>query len=618
MKIFKLTLRMLPLLLFSIVNSYSQIGGVIPEERITSWNNSGTISGIPAHLLEKAIDITFYHNSEDGEFYDNAIDRAFHESESSGKYVIFFPEGLYKFHNKIVLPSGIVLKGEGSDKSKLFFNLASQSSDCIFISGSTGIEIAVTEPIVKGQNFVSCESILTDFNNAEIVDLYHGEDVFGEDNIGFKQYQKAQLLTFKYIEGNKIYFEEPVRLDYSLQDEWGMNLLVREINPAKNCGIEDLYITREDTPPVNGYALITFYNAYNCWLSGVETFMGANYHVEIRKSKNIEIRGCYFHHAYNYGEGGNGYGATLVSTATDCLIEDNIFESLRHSMLCQSSSNGNVFGYNASFNKPDDNWNEASLSVHGHFAYYNLFEGNYAEYANVDFVWGTNGPYNTFLRNYIYHEGYYNNAINNQQLEVEEGTDKNNVVANLAFAYIQGEDNFVRENYKLSLLPEDKVWSEISYYKESKPNFISDAYTWPCYGLKISDWMDSPSNIIPAVSRILLEKKTISAASLALTEVEDQKSNPGYKLSQNYPNPFNPTTVIEYRIPEQSFVTIEIFDILGKRIATLVYSERQVGIYQIEFDSVGISSGVYFYSFQSVSQIDGSVCTLIKKMICIK
>jgi hypothetical protein len=85
-----------------------------------------------------------------------------------------------------------------------------------------------------------------------------------------------------------------------------------------------------------------------------------------------------------------------------------------------------------------------------------------------------------------------------------------------------------------------------------------------------------------------------------------------YALSQNYPNPFNPITKISYDIPKSGLVTIKIYDILGKEIATLVNENKNPGKYIVDFDGSAISSGVYFYRLES----NGFVAT--KKMMLIK
>jgi len=74
-------------------------------------------------------------------------------------------------------------------------------------------------------------------------------------------------------------------------------------------------------------------------------------------------------------------------------------------------------------------------------------------------------------------------------------------------------------------------------------------------------------------------------------------------LSQNYPNPFNPTTHMEFACPPArqgisnlGFVSLKVYDLLGKEVATLVNENKLPGIYTIEFDGTNLSSGMYFYT----------------------
>ena len=67
-----------------------------------------------------------------------------------------------------------------------------------------------------------------------------------------------------------------------------------------------------------------------------------------------------------------------------------------------------------------------------------------------------------------------------------------------------------------------------------------------------------------------------------------------FRLMQNYPNPFNPRTIIQYSITEDGFVTLKVFDPLGKEVATLVNEEKKSGDYIAKWEATRFPTGVYF------------------------
>ncbi len=99
-----------------------------------------------------------------------------------------------------------------------------------------------------------------------------------------------------------------------------------------------------------------------------------------------------------------------------------------------------------------------------------------------------------------------------------------------------------------------------------------------------------------------------------VTDISETINNlpEAYALYQNYPNPFNPTTIIKYQIPELSFVTIKVYDVLGSEIIALVNEEKPIGNFEIEFDATALPSGIYFYRLQAGSFIE------TKKMVFLR
>lgn len=69
----------------------------------------------------------------------------------------------------------------------------------------------------------------------------------------------------------------------------------------------------------------------------------------------------------------------------------------------------------------------------------------------------------------------------------------------------------------------------------------------------------------------------------------------------NYPNPFNPTTAINYQLPVDGFVTLKVYDIVGKEVAKLVNENKGAGYYKVNFDASKLSSGIYIYTIYAGS-----------------
>jgi hypothetical protein len=85
-----------------------------------------------------------------------------------------------------------------------------------------------------------------------------------------------------------------------------------------------------------------------------------------------------------------------------------------------------------------------------------------------------------------------------------------------------------------------------------------------------------------------------------------------FKLEQNYPNPFNPSTAIRYQVSGSSDVRLEVFDMLGRKVSTLVSERQSAGTYQINFNAATLSSGIYFY------RLTNGTATDVKKMMLAK
>jgi len=116
----------------------------------------------------------------------------------------------------------------------------------------------------------------------------------------------------------------------------------------------------------------------------------------------------------------------------------------------------------------------------------------------------------------------------------------------------------------------------------------------------VTDIQFDPNNLI---------LKTVSVA----VSVEDEKvALDKFELFQNYPNPFNPETIIRYQIPTKGFVSLKIFNLLGKEVAVLVNGENEAGTHQVKFDGSNLTSGIYFYLLKAGNFNTGKKLMLLK------
>jgi hypothetical protein len=139
---------------------------------------------------------------------------------------------------------------------------------------------------------------------------------------------------------------------------------------------------------------------------------------------------------------------------------------------------------------------------------------------------------------------------------------------------------------------------------KSKINIVyspEDSITF--YAARLAnDLPDSINNVI--ILNYNPQSKEITCNFIPLSEmiasvVQEPSQLPlGFALSQNYPNPFNPTTNIEFYIPGSGFVSLKVYDILGRKVAILVDEYMPGGNYEVEWDGSYLSGGVYFYRFQ--------------------
>ena len=390
------TVAHLPFTFFIFLFTFSSIrtdAQTFSPERITTWENAGLTIELQApsnHVL-----ITDFGADNTGVNSSNPAYTAAIASLGGSAGTIYFPQGEYLFTAGISIPDSVFLKGE-STETELHFNLGG-NGDLILMTGTiSSTQYVLAQDAIKGTN----QLLLSDasgFVVGDVIRLYQ----FDEDKMfsSWAYGTLGQVVEISAIDGNTLTLSDPLNHHYPLS----RNPYLKKLTPRRAAGVECMKIVREDATTGQTDNIQLNY-AFNCVVRNVELENSNFAHISINSSAHILVEGCYLHHAFAYGGGGQGYGVVTQYATSFCLTQNNVFNHQRHSMLIQAGANGNVFGYNYSH---DPYWQEASLPanaagdavLHGNYTYMNLFEGNTIQNIVVDASHANNGPYNTFFRN---------------------------------------------------------------------------------------------------------------------------------------------------------------------------------------------------------------------------
>jgi len=452
----------------------------IPASRIVNWSLAGLRDTVPD--FQNVVNIKDYGANADGITPDDSAFNVALSALGGSAGVIFFPADTYAFAQNMVLPDSIILRGEGADSTMLKF-VAPVSGDLIRITGNTtATKSFLVNDALKDGEFIIVDSAFL-FTAGDYIKLTFNDSLLVTSTWAYNTV--GQIIEVVAVSGDTLHLSSPLRMDYALSG----NPVITKINLKKNVGIECLKILRTVTDAFQSSNISMGYAA-KCWLKGIESDSCNFAHVEISNSTNIKIFNSYFHDAYDYGGGGMGYGVMIQFTSGECLVENNIFNHLRHSMILQAGANGNVFGYNYSI---EPFWTGVSLPansagdmvLHGNYVFSNLFEGNIGQNIVIDDSHGSNGPHNTFFRNRADLFGIFMNnapASNNQNFAGNE-------ITNNTFPYglylINGTGHFeYGNNVKGTVTPTGtNTLPDTSYYLNAKPNFLNNISQYPLIGI---------------------------------------------------------------------------------------------------------------------------------------
>ncbi len=585
------------LLLFFMILPQVIFSQIIPENNRIDWK-PGIPGGIP-EVNSPMVNVVTDYNADNTGLTNSktAIQNAINSLNYTGG-VVYIPTGKYKIKGTLkLLKNGVVLRGDGSDKTKLYFeNPDYQGAAIAIVKYDRGNWQSIYN-YTKGDTTISVAngSAFTVGKFAEIQQDNDADFMYTKSmwNQSWAQNAVGQIFEVKAVDGNDVTFKTPLHLTFTSS----LNPTIRPQGFVENVGIEDLYLELATNSDVSS---ILMKNAAYCWVKNVDSYYSSKAHISSESTIGCVVRDSYFHRSHNYGGGGHGYGVVLGKHVTDWLVENNVFDSLRHAMIIHLGANGNVYGYNYSQNvlqgegetDLNNGWIPPDISIHGHYSYMNLFESNSAQEVGINDYWGPAGPGNTYFRNRILsnesHDGisYYDHA------------QKQNVIGNSAIVLRDANNNAFNNLEHGNTINGTLIWDPStpdhnlpnSYYLTEKPAFFDDI-PWPLYGPE-----DGYSGRLPAQVRFEDDTET---------KVERELLSSPVSLSI-YPNPFNPVTTISFNTTSKNS-SVKIYNSVGREILSKRFNKP--GQNSFTFNGSNFTSGIYL-----VKAISGNK-TISKKII---
>jgi hypothetical protein len=537
---------------------YTKTSAQIPGARKVDWSTAGLVSEISSIQIVNSASYAFDNTGliPADSVLDSIINNAIPPLE------IHFSVGTFLFKKPIAMRSGIIISGEGIN-TKFIADL-NTLEDFIKMEGKLDTaKIYITSDATLGTATITTSQPLQ-------VDAHYLLS-FNDSNLMFSSWaygSAGQIYKVKALSAtnpNQSICDSKHRLDYTMTK----GAFVRKINPIINAAVRCLHIEMK-TNSINQLRNINLKYAINCEVKGVQSFNCNFAHLAMETSKNILVSGCYFHHAFDYGGGGNAYGVVCHFAACDNLIENNIFEHLRHAMLVQAGANGNVFAYNHS---ADPYWENivtnstGDIAIHGNYPYCNLFEGNVVSHIWSDNSHGANGKFNTVFRNRMYGYGFSitsgdsMNVIDNEMIAYTPFYGNYNLGASIGH-FLQGNNILNATSTAFIVTPAGAIDTTKSYYLITKPKYLWSANNWPLMGLP-----NAPSLSTPSATNRYVDSNYVQCNEIGLHTAYENATQ--FSI---YPNPNNGAFTMHDGILNTEYLIIDLF---GRHLRKFTCTSKQ-------------------------------------------
>lgn len=366
----------------------------LPVDLQAPWSQTGTVvPGREALLAGCRVDVPW----AEGDRTDvvlAALRTAATRTATSGRCAVVLGAGTYTLREPLVLASRVVLVGQGSARTRLDFVLGPRAVPLVSARGG-GVALEARGDTLGGA--LGDVRFVVGATTAQAVQALRQRAgrVYAEvsqDNDPTKFPARwaqdyaargiGQLAEVIAVGPTWLELDRPLSEHYAPGSGFTKYVQLRTSREVvEGAGLMDLSLRRVDDAHESSLFFDLTVGAFVTRVESVDTGWA---HVAVDRSLGCLVSGSWLHGAHGHGDGGRGYGVNLRSHTTACRVEDNVLDDLRHALIVQLGANQNVYGYNSSTRSHDDlGVTKADLSVHGHYAHLNLFEGNDVELAHV-------------------------------------------------------------------------------------------------------------------------------------------------------------------------------------------------------------------------------------------
>lgn len=322
----------------------------------------------------------------------------------SGGGTLRLGNGSYLLRSQLALPSRITLQGRGALATRIITDVPNDAHPIIIHGGVPRMAMQINAPLRRGDAFITGASFRPERGTMLRI-------VPDDSSLMYSDWARGssgQIIEVDDVRGDTIVLTQPLRMSV----DTSRKAYLTQITPAEQVRIRCVSIEQRDSSAQQVSNIHVAY-ARDVVIDGVLSRKTNFAHITMEYAMHCTVTRCDFAESYGYGGGGRGYGVVLQFATGDCRIVDNVFSTLRHSMLLQAGANGNALCYNASQNP---RWTEfpndaaGDVVFHGNWVYANLVEGNSVAHIVLDNSHGANGWHNMILRNHAREYGLFMNS----------------------------------------------------------------------------------------------------------------------------------------------------------------------------------------------------------------